>query len=376
MSEVADRGGRSPIRDAAIVSGGKGTRLQPLTYDLRKELLPLCGIPFLAGVLRRLAAAGLTRVHLVVGADTQPFAILDPVADELGVSVDVIPEPEPLGTGGGLRSAAGRFDGPLLVLNGDILTDVPYAAVARRHVEAGADVTMVLTEVDDTSSYGVAVRDGTRITRFVEKPPRGSLPGHRTVNAGTYVVDPAVLLQHPEGRLSLERDVFPAVLDRGEHFEGVVWDGVWQDLGTPERYREGHRLALGGAMDWPSLHDVPEVEPGVRIAPDADVDADTTVVAPAMVLSGAKVAAGARVGPVTVVGRDCSVGPGAVLEGAVLHDRVEVGDAVVAPGLVAGRAARIQAGAAVGRDVVLGAGEVVTADAELADGERRPPRRD
>jgi NDP-sugar pyrophosphorylase family protein len=364
------------VREALIVAGGRGTRLQPLTHAVPKPLLPFCGAPFLEGVLRRVADAGIQRVHLIVGAETAPFETLRRSARGDGLELAIVPEPEPLDTAGGVRAVADDFDGPVLVLNGDILTDVDYAAVARRHVASGADATLVLTTVQDTSSYGVVVRDGARVGRFVEKPEPGTLPGHATVNAGTYVLEPRVLTRHPPGRLSFERDVFPALLGRGDHVEGYMWEGVWQDLGTPDRYREGHRLALLGALAWPSLADVPTGwDDGVRVASDARVDAGAVVRPPVLILPGASVAAGARVGPFTVVGADAEVGPDAVLASAVLHDKVTIGPGVVGEGLLAGAGAHVAAEPGAGRGVVLGQGASVSGGEQLADGERRPEPR-
>lgn len=365
------------VGEALIVAGGRGTRLQPLTYTTRKELLPFCGAPFLAGVLRRLAAAGVGRVRLIVGSDPRPFEALRPVATRYGLALSTVPEPEPLDTAGGVRTVAPELDGPVLVLNGDILTDLDYTAVAARHLTAHADATMALTRVADTSSYGVAVRTGSRIVDFVEKPPPGSLPGQDTVNAGTYVLEPEVIAAYPSGALSFERDVFPGLVRSGGHLEGYVWEGIWQDLGTPLRYRRGHRLALNGALDWPTLHDVPVRGRGLRVADNATVAADARLVAPVLILDGVRVGAGAVVGPFATLGRGVQVGDGAqVTDQAVLHDGVVVGAGVRAAGLVAGEDARVAPGVRLGRDVVLGAGAVVAGGERLGDEQRHPPRRD
>ena len=119
----------------------RGTRLQPLTYTTPKPLLPFCGAPFLSGVIRRLAAAGIQRVFLVVGAETEPFDVLKADGAALGVEVEAVPEPEPLDTAGGVRSALDKVDGAFLVLNGDILTDVDLPAVIEAHETASADAT-------------------------------------------------------------------------------------------------------------------------------------------------------------------------------------------------------------------------------------------
>lgn len=360
-------------RDALIVTGGQGTRLRPLTLTTRKELLPFGGLPFLAGVIRRLADADVERVMLVAGADTAPFGPLRQDARDLGVELEVVPEPEPLDTAGGVRSAVDRVRGPFLVLNGDILTDVDYRQVVARHREADADATLVLTTVEDTSSYGVCVRDGDRITAFVEKPAPGTLPDQDTINAGTYVLEPHVFDGLPVGRLSFEREVFPTMLDRGQHIHGVVWDGVWADLGTPERFRQGHRLVLRGQLDWPGVASVTEISPGVRAAPSAEVATDAELIAPVLLLDGARVDEGARIGPDVVVGQRSVVGPGAELEDCVLFSDVTVGRGVRATGLLAGAGSAVGAGARLGEGVVLGDGVEIPSGAVLEPGERVPP---
>lgn len=370
------------VTDAMIVAGGRGTRLQPLTYTTPKPLVPFCGAPFLSGVIARLAEAGIRRVLLVVGADTTPFDSLQADAAVHDVEVVAVPEPEPLDTAGGVRSALDRVDGAFLVLNGDILTDVDLPAVIAAHEQAGADATITLTRVDDTSSFGVCVREdweaggaeGTRIVEFVEKPPPGTLPGQDAVNAGTYVIEPSILAAFPDGRLSFERTVFPGILADGGHVEGFVWDGVWADLGTPDRYRVGTHLALSGACRWPTVQAVPDRGGGVRVSPDATVGEGVDLRGPVLVQPGAMVGDGAVVGPTTVVGDDAHVGAGAVVARSVLFDGAHVGDGVEVDGLLAGHGARVEPGARVGRDVVLGDGEVIRAGDEVGDDARVPDR--
>ena len=370
------------VTDAMIVAGGRGTRLQPLTYTTPKPLLPFCGAPFLSGVIARLAGAGIHRVFLVVGADTAPFESLRDDAHRHGVELEAVPEPEALDTAGGVRSALDRVAGPFLVLNGDILTDVDLPGVIAAHERANADATLVLTRVDDTSSFGVCVREpwqdgdrsGTRIVEFVEKPEPGTLPGQDAVNAGTYVLDPAALAAFPEGRLSFERTVFPGILAEGGHIEGVVWDGVWADLGTPDRYRVGTHLALSGACQWPTVQEVTDRGGGVRIAPGASVADGVDLRGPVLIEPGAVVEAGATVGPTTALGRDSHVGEGAVVSRSVLFDGAAVGAGVSADGLLAGFRARVEPGARLGRDVVLGDDEVVAAGDEVPDDARVPER--
>ncbi|MEX1177474.1 MAG: NDP-sugar synthase [Nitriliruptor sp.] len=360
------------VREACIVAGGAGTRLRPLTATTPKPLLPFCGVPFLAGVLERLAGVGVERVLLVVGADPSPFEVLRDGARELGIDLEAVPEPEPLDTAGGVRAALDRMSGTFLVLNGDILTDVPLAPVIDAHRAAGAAATLVLTRVEDTSSFGVCVREGDRITAFVEKPAPGELPGQDAVNAGTYVLEPEALARFEPGRLSFERDVFPGLVADGLHVEGYVSGAVWADLGTPGRYLAGHRLALGGALAWPPLEAVPDRGGGVRIADDVHLAPGTRLVGPLLLRPGVRVGAGARVGPHVVAGDRTVIGPGADVTDSVLADDVVIdGDTSVA-GLLAGRGARVGSGTVLGRDVVLGDGVTLEPGSRVPDGARIP----
>jgi NDP-sugar pyrophosphorylase family protein len=361
------------ISDAMIVAGGQGTRLRPLTDTTYKPLIEFCGRPFLEGVMDRLAAAGITRLWLVVGEDTEPFErALQGPAESLGMKLRCVPEPEPLDTAGGVHSVADEVDGAFLVLNGDVLTDVDFRAVIAAHTGGDADATIVLTRVDDTSTFGVCVRDGSRITAFVEKPESGTLPGQDTINAGTYVLTPSVFDPYGPGRLSFERQVFPDLLARGGHIEGFVWDGVWADLGTPDRYREGTRLALDGALDWPPVTDVPERAPGIRVHPTADVAADATLQAPVLVCEQSVVGPGAVVGPYSVIGIGAQVHAGARLHHAVLFKDAVFGADVRATGLLAGVGSHIEPGATLGDDVVIGDAVRLQRGASTPPGARVP----
>jgi mannose-1-phosphate guanylyltransferase len=361
------------VREACIVAGGAGTRLRPLTATTPKPLLPFCGEPFLAGVLARLAQVGVGRVLLVVGADPSPFDVLRPHATSVGIELEAVPEPEPLDTAGGVRAALERVTGTFLVLNGDILTDVSFADAVAAHRAAAAAATLVLTRVEDTSSFGVCVLDGTRITDFVEKPAPGTLPGQDAVNAGTYVLEPDALATFPAGRrLSFEREVFPGLVAVGHHVEGVVSDAVWADLGTPERYLAGHRLALDGALRWPSLDAVADAGHGVRVAAGAEVADDATLVGPILVRPGARIGPEARVGPHVVLGDGAVVGAGGDVRDSVLAERVVLGDGVVARRLLAGPGGHVASGTVLGHDVVLGDGVDLSPDVRIPDGARVP----
>lgn len=330
---------------ALILAGGRGTRLRPLTDTTPKPLLPFMGAPFAVGLLRRLSAVGAARATFLVGQDPAPWDVLAPHAREVGIAVDVVTEPEPLDTAGAARRLLAGGDAgadePVLVLNGDICTDLDLAALVGAHRAAGATATLALTRVGDTSAFGVVVcaQDG-RVERFVEKPAPGTLDAD-TINAGTYVLAPDAFARFPgDGPLSFERVVFPGLVESGAVVLGAAAEAYWQDLGTPQRYLDGHRDVLDGRCRWP-LDPRMVVDGRTAVHRDADVSAEAVL------------------DEWVVVGPGCAVGPGVVVRRAVLHDGAEVGagaritDAVLASGT------KVEPGA-VAEGVVTGAGERVS----------------
>jgi mannose-1-phosphate guanylyltransferase len=331
--------------DAVVLAGGKGTRLRPLTDTLPKPLVPFMGEPYAAGLLRRLAAVGVTRATFLVGQDAEPWKPLADLADDVGLEVGVVTEERPLDTAGAARRllAAGVSD-DVVVCNGDILTDLDLADLLRAHRAHGATATIALTRVEDTSAFGVVVCDTDGVVRrFVEKPPPGTL-SQDTVNAGTYVLAPDAMARFPgDGPLSFEREVFPGLLAAGATVLGRVSDAFWADLGTPQRYLDGHLAVLEGRCRWPQAPGM--AAPRGRVAVHADV-----TVAPGAVLEGG-----------TVLGAGCTVGEGARIIASVLHEGVDIGAGAVVEASILAPRCQVAAGARVGPGAVLAEGTVVHA---------------
>lgn len=327
---------------AVVLAGGQGTRLRPLTDARPKPLVSFMGEPFAVGLLRRLAGAGCTRVWFLVGADAAAFTAVAAAGRDLGIDVAVHAEDRPLDTAGAARRLLRAVDEPVLVCNGDVLTDLDYADLARRHAIAGATATLALARVAEPSSFGLVVCDPDgRVRRFVEKPPMGTVDAD-TVNAGTYVLAPDVFGSFAgDGPLSFERTVFPGLLAAGRVVLGVVSNAYWQDLGTPARYLDGHRAVLEGRCAWPGSRSLERS--GDLVAVDATATVDPS----------------AQLGPVVVVGAGCRIDAGATVAESVLHDGVRVGPAarvhgaILAPGVRVGAEATVAPGAVLGDDAVV-----------------------
>ena len=307
---------------AVVLVGGFGTRLRPLTSDLPKQMLPIVDRPMIEHVVGHLAAHGVEEVVLSLGF--LPDAFLDTYPDGrcAGLPLHYAVEPEPLDTAGAIRFAAedAGIDEAFLVLNGDVLTDLAVDELIGFHRASGAEATVSLTPVDDPSRYGVVPTDADgRVTGFVEKPPAGAAPCN-WINAGTYVFEPSVIDRiEPGRRVSVEREVFPAMADEGVLY-GLRSEAYWVDTGTPETYL-GVQLDLLDGVRGPArsgVDDAAEIHPGATvrrsvIGPGAVV-AEGSRVCDSVVMAGSRIGEGAVVDG-SLVGRNATIGPDAQVLG-------------------------------------------------------------
>jgi NDP-sugar pyrophosphorylase family protein len=322
-------------------------------------------VPFLARTLERLFAAEIRDVILAAGY--MPQAIVDYFGDgsQLDMKITYVIEATPLGTAGAIKNVESHITGPFYVLNGDILTSLDLRAMRAYHHQKGGIGTLHLIRVEDPSPFGCVVHDENgRIGAFVEKPPKGQEPTNE-INAGTYLLEREILDFIPAGRnVSIERETFPQVIERGKALYAYTTEDYWLDLGRPEQYLAAHRDVLSGAMPlamepglsgngWEALRGHPGVIPPVHVAADVVVDAS------------------AKIGPNVVLGRGCSIGAEAAVRESVLWERVSVGagavieEAIIASGATIGPKAQISKGSVIGHDVTVEPGTVLQPGARL-----------
>ena len=217
---------------ALILAGGFGTRVKDLLGELPKPMAPVNGKPFVEWIVRWLKAQSVHDVVISTGYGSE-FVVNhfspQPVTE---MNVQCVAELQPMGTGGGLAYAAaqcGASPEAWLVLNGDSLIFADVTALAD---ELGdADGVMVTRAVPDTARYGSVRTDDTgRITDFEEKQPGA---GH--INGGIYLLRHSVLESFSETRpLSLEREVFPNMLNKKTGLRAHPVEAAFLDIGTPE----------------------------------------------------------------------------------------------------------------------------------------------
>lgn len=221
---------------AAILAGGLGTRLRSRVADRPKVLAPVHGRPYLAYLMEQLAGAGIRHTVLLTGyfADQIVSTFGDSYA---GLRLTYSREPSPLGTAGALRRALPYLSSPtILLLNGDSYCDVSLPAFGEFHYRQSADLSLVLTAVEDCSRYGrVCVGSDGRVVGFEEK---SQTVGAGWVNAGIYFLNHSLIEEIPsDNPVSLEREMSP-VWTTSKRCFGFLCPARFLDIGTPESYTQ------------------------------------------------------------------------------------------------------------------------------------------
>ena len=344
---------------AVVLVGGEGTRLRPLTLETPKPMVPIMNVPFLERTLQRLKAAGIEDVILPAGY--LPVAISSYFGDgsHFGLNIDYVIEATPLGTAGAIKNVANFITGPFFVLNGDVLTSLDLRKMLAIHEQKKGMGVLHLIRAEDPSAFGCVVHDADgRVTSFVEKPKREEAPTNE-VNAGTYLLDPAILDLIPSGRMvSIERETFPLVVAGARPLYAYTTDDYWIDLGNPEAYLRAHRDVFDGSMKLETA----------GLGANRVLQANCTQ--PVYIGARVRIAPDASVGPYVVLGDGCEIGAGADIRNSVLWDEVSVGDGASVVGSIVASRTRIGAHAVVKPGTVIGHGSVITSGTKLEENAR------
>ncbi|KPJ68294.1 hypothetical protein AMJ44_06755 [candidate division WOR-1 bacterium DG_54_3] len=344
---------------AVIIAGGLGTRLRPLTYNTPKPIVPVANRPFVVHQIEHLVKHGVDEVILNLHYLSHEIKKILDDGREWGIKIHYSIEEHPLGTAGAVKNAEKYFGkDPMVIFNGDILTDINISKVVTFHREKGASVTLTLTEVEDPTSFGLILTDKAgRVTKFIEKPSWDMVTA-KTINAGIYVVDPNIFDEVPRGEEhSFERELYPSLLEKGLPIFGYLSHAYWIDIGNPEKYKEVHQAILRG--------EVAVKISGTRIdgkfwlGRETHPDPSVRFMGPSIIGERVRLGKETEIKDYVVVGDRVSIGEHCSLDRAIIWKGTKIGNHASLSDCILGHDCVIEDEVAIDRGVVLADGSVI-----------------
>jgi glucose-1-phosphate thymidylyltransferase len=293
-----------------ILSGGKGTRLRPITHTSAKQLVPVANKPVLFYGIEAMAEAGIVEIGIIIAPETGgEIRAAAGDGSRFGVEITYVEQDEPRGLAHAALTAEKFLDGePFVMYLGDNLLQGGISDLVQSFHASAPDALILLTPVPDPQNYGVAELDGERVLRLVEKPPQPAtdlaLVGVYMFTAGIHDASRAI---QPSARGELEiTDAIQHLVDGGARVEPHIVRGWWKDTGRLDDMLEANRLVLDrieprveGQLVDAQCDGRVVVEPGARLE-------RTTVRGPAIIGAGAQLT-DCYVGPYTAIGEDCVI---------------------------------------------------------------------
>ncbi|WP_421655228.1 sugar phosphate nucleotidyltransferase [Leptothermofonsia sp. ETS-13] len=328
---------------AMILAAGKGTRVRPITYTIPKPMIPILQKPVMEFLLELLRQHGFTEIMVNVShlaheiesyfRDGQRFGVQIAYSFE-GRIVDGELVGEALGSAGGMRKIqdfSPFFDDTFVVLCGDALIDLDLTAAVKWHREKGAIATIVMREVprEDVSSYGVVVTDEDgRIKAFQEKPSVEEALS-TCINTGIYIFEPEIFNFIPSGvEYDIGSQLFPKLVEVSAPFYGIAMDFEWVDIGKVPDYWHAIRGVLTREIknvQIPGHQVAPGIYTGLNVAVNWD---KINVQGPVYIGGMTRIEDGATIIGPTMIGPNCWVCSGAVVDNSVIFEHSRLGPGV------------------------------------------------
>jgi len=350
---------------AVVLAGGFGTRITPLTNSIPKPMLPLAGKPILEHVVNLLKNHGYTDLAFLLYFQPESIKRYFRNGKELGVNIHYTMPPEDYGTAGAVKFVSEQLTSnePLLIISGDLLTDVDLKAIYDFHVKKKSIFTIGLSSVKDPLQFGIVITDSEgRVIRFLEKPGWGEVFSD-SINAGIYVVDPSVFDYIPRKQaFDFSHDLFPRLLSDGKPMYGFALQGYWRDVGDPTSYLQanldilagkvkvkgsGKRLDIVGKDIW--------LGKGAEISPDAQLQG-TVVVGEGVRLQGNSLIIN------SIIGDRCRLSTNSKIEDSVVWNDTSIDeDTNIVRSIICSNVS-------IGKEVLIEAGVVVSENCSIGDG--------
>lgn len=305
---------------AMILAAGVGSRLDPLTRNVPKPLVPILNRPVMEYLVELLKKHGFDEIMVNLHYLGEQIEAYFGDGTKWGVKIHWAYEDKLWGDAGSVKRAQDFFqDDTFIVIGGDDLTDMDLTRLVRTHREKGALATIALSLVDDPSEYGIVLmNEDSRITRFLEKP-KGEVIFSNTANTGVYVFQPEIFDLIPRGVFYLfGKQVFPLLLEQRLPLYGQLTAAYWKDVGNLKVYQQTHQDMLEGRVNVKLQ--LNEVRKYVWIGQNVAIDDTAEIGYPVAIGDNVVIGPGARVLENTVIGNNCALEEGVSLRDSILWD--------------------------------------------------------
>jgi len=340
---------------AMILAAGVGSRLDPLTRQIPKPMVPVVNRPVMEHIVELLAKHGIKDVVVNVHYLADQIESYFGDGTDWGVKIRYSREDRLWGDAGSVKLCEDFFDETFIVIGGDDIADIDLTRLVRLHKEKRALATIALSLVDDPSEYGIALlNERGRITKFLEKP-RGEIIFSNTANTGIYVFEPEILEMIPKGvPYGFGLNVLPDLIEKKARFYGYLTSSYWRDVGSLKQYRETHYDALSGRVNIKIPHK--EVRKYVWIGEGAEIDPSAEIGYPVVIGRNCRIEKDAKLLEYSVLADNCVLEERATVRQSIMwHDACVMRDTMLER-CVVGAGCRVKSNAAVFDGVIVDPG--------------------
>jgi NDP-sugar pyrophosphorylase family protein len=361
---------------AVVLAGGEGTRLRPLTFTRPKPMLPLGPYPIIHYVLSHLAKSGFHDIIVIPGYLKDQIMGYVEDGSKFGTKITYVVEPEGVtfGTAGSLKLAAHLLDDTFLVVQADVISEIPLGDMRLFHSDHGGEVSIALTTVEDPSSYGVAVLNAEdEIVKFVEKPSPGTVSSN-LVSTGFYILEPEVIDYIEDEKWDFAKDLFPYLMRLGQRIFGFSSSAFWVDVGELKGYLKGINWVLQNlTIELPKDTKMigASAEP-VFVQGDVTIEKGARVQGPVLLENGTFLGKDVQVRPGTVLKENSQINAGSDFEAGIAFEKVIIGDGCSIKSTIIGERATIGKHVSIDR-AIIGQGSRIGDGAKVLPGSKLWP---
>jgi len=219
-----------------IMAGGKGMRLRPFTTNCPKPMLKINGSPILEIIIKKFIKQGFTKFLISVNYLKNQIIDYFKNGEDFGIEIEYLIEDKPLGTAGALKLISAKSKEPLIIMNGDLLTEMNFRELIDFHKKQSAQATMAVSEYEYNIPYGVVEIQNNKLINFKEKPTYKYL-----INAGIYVIDPKILNYLKSDEYSEMPDLLEKTKLNNDKVSVYKLQEYWLDIGNKESYHEAYK---------------------------------------------------------------------------------------------------------------------------------------